>query len=821
MRRFLGALAVLVVLPLSGDTLTYDNAMLRPLTLARHGDRLTISDSHSHAILASAPAATTERVLVRGAEGEQDDVLTIDLAEAFTLRGGIDYDGGACGFDVLELRGGSAKTQHVTQLTPHDGIIDVDGLVIRYFNLEPITDTAPAATYVINGTAGADTVTVTDGPGGTTTVSSPTFESVTFANKTNVVFDGLGGNDTITFNNPTPATGLTSFIVRNVALVGQTGPINYPSLGVAATANVTLNMFNNDVNNVEISTTGASALFSDFDGFTVGGVDAALTGINALGAISLASFDSEGIVVQEPLTANADIALRTSRLAIGATTITTPSVVFIETLGPVANIDLGSTTDVATALEVSDAEIDRILAPTLSFQTFLGVITVSQPISFAGHLILRSPNWFTASGSGSLSAPTLTFEYTFGTPRTWTITPTTIQVTGGAPIPYSGVTTLNVHTSVPMALWTGPGPDTFVVTPSATTTINIDANEPSPPDPGDLIDFELAGVVAPVLTVTVGPTGYSGSLTSANRQPVNFQDIERFIDAPVDLQITKSDGAMTDVAGTTLTYTVQVTNPGPLPVGGVNVSDTFPPQLTGVTWTCSGTGGSTCSVAAGTNGIGDIANLQPGGTVTYVATGTIAPGFTGTLTNTATVTTPSGWTETNPANNTATDTTDVTAQADLIVTKTGPSGSTFAGGDLTYTITLRNAGPSTAQTVTLTDVIPTNTRFVSLTAAPGYTCTTPAVNGTGTVTCTVAALVPSTTADTFTLNVRVDRPLAAGTTITNTATATTTTPDAAGGNNSATAPAITVAEVNIPTLSEWMLLLLAAMLAVVAVKVRT
>jgi len=170
-------------------------------TLRRSGDQLLLIDDRTRAVIASAPVATTERIVVRGAR-DFDDTLTIDLTEPISLAGGIDYDGGAAGWDVLALRGGLARVQRVTQLTPHDGVIDIDGLVIRYSNLEPITDTAAAVSYTVVGTAGLDTVTASDGPGGTTTISSPTFESVTFANKTNVMFDGLGGGDSVHFNNP-------------------------------------------------------------------------------------------------------------------------------------------------------------------------------------------------------------------------------------------------------------------------------------------------------------------------------------------------------------------------------------------------------------------------------------------------------------------------------------------------------------------------------------------------------------------------------------------------------------------------------------------
>ena len=64
----------------------------------------------------------------------------------------------------------------------------------------------------------------------TTQVSAPSFESIRFANKTAVTINGNGGIDTLAFNNPTPATGLTTLNVVSVGAVTQTGAVNYSNL---------------------------------------------------------------------------------------------------------------------------------------------------------------------------------------------------------------------------------------------------------------------------------------------------------------------------------------------------------------------------------------------------------------------------------------------------------------------------------------------------------------------------------------------------------------------------------------------------------------
>ena len=122
-----------------------------------------------------------------------------------------------------------------------------------------------------------------------------------------------------------------------------------------------------------------------------------------------------------------------------------------------------------------------------------------------------------------------------------------------------------------------------------------------------------------------------------------------------DVSITKTDGATSEVPGTSVTYTIVASNAGPSNAPSVTVADTFPADCTGATWTCSGAGGATCA-ATGSGNISDTASLPVGGSATYTATCTISPAATGTLTNTATATVGGGVTDPTPGNNSATDT---------------------------------------------------------------------------------------------------------------------------------------------------------------------
>ncbi|MEY2495664.1 MAG: hypothetical protein QOJ45_2156 [Verrucomicrobiota bacterium] len=122
----------------------------------------------------------------------------------------------------------------------------------------------------------------------------------------------------------------------------------------------------------------------------------------------------------------------------------------------------------------------------------------------------------------------------------------------------------------------------------------------------------------------------------------------------------------------------------------------------------------------------------------------------------------------------------------MAVTKTANADQASAGSDITYTITVYNNGPDSADNATLTDTLPTGTTFVSLSSPAGWTCTTPSVGSGGPVTCSYSTL-PVTSGDVFTLVVNIPPNTAAGTTFTNQATVSTSTFDPTDENNSASA----------------------------------
>jgi len=168
------------------------------------------------------------------------------------------------------------------------------------------------------------------------------------------------------------------------------------------------------------------------------------------------------------------------------------------------------------------------------------------------------------------------------------------------------------------------------------------------------IDPAATGVLVNAASVHVG-SGRDGDRSDPNPGDNVATDIDT-LTPEADLRITKDDGTDMSVLGRQSIYVIVASNPGPSDAPGATVTDAFPAELAGATWTCIGTDGGVCN-AGGAGDIDETVDLPSGATVTFTATATVDPGTTGvTLENTTTVTCPGTVTEREPADNTATDT---------------------------------------------------------------------------------------------------------------------------------------------------------------------
>ncbi len=204
-----------------------------------------------------------------------------------------------------------------------------------------------------------------------------------------------------------------------------------------------------------------------------------------------------------------------------------------------------------------------------------------------------------------------------------------------------------------------------------------------------------------------------------------------------DLAVSKVDGQASAVPGTPVTYTVVVSNLGPLNAVGAQVTDTLPAILGNVVWTCQdqiGPPASICINPAGAGNISELVDIDVGAAVIFTITGDIDPGATGSLSNTASVVPPMGTVDPISGNDSATDTDTLTPEADLDVGVTDGSCYVLPGGSLTYTVTVDNLGPSHAPASSISDTVPVELTITSWTCAASGSAVCGSASGSGPLT---------------------------------------------------------------------------------------
>jgi uncharacterized repeat protein (TIGR01451 family) len=227
----------------------------------------------------------------------------------------------------------------------------------------------------------------------------------------------------------------------------------------------------------------------------------------------------------------------------------------------------------------------------------------------------------------------------------------------------------------------------------------------------------------------------------------------------VDLAVSVS-GPSSVTAGGSATYTITIANNSTTAAQNVVLSDTLP-------------AGSTFTSIGQTSGSDGFTMAQSGGTVTETAQANIAPNSSDTfslvvgvptgLANGASFNDTATVQSANPDSNAGDNTQTVTGSvintilaSDLSVKISGPSSSS-EGNTVTYTITVTNAGPSSATGVVLTDTLGAVTSYRSATTSQGtfsaaggvvtFTLGTIGVAGTATAKVTVQAIEDGSTSN--------------------------------------------------------------------------
>ncbi len=235
------------------------------------------------------------------------------------------------------------------------------------------------------------------------------------------------------------------------------------------------------------------------------------------------------------------------------------------------------------------------------------------------------------------------------------------------------------------------------------------------------------------------------------------------------VSVTKTSSVSGALApGGSVTYTVVVTNTGPVAVNGVAVSDLVPSGIAaGQTWTCTGSG-TTCK-AGGTDAVSDTVNLPVGASVTYIITATAASSLPPVVTNTATVTPPSDaqcYIDGKVANPCSVSVSNPPMGAVSVTKTSSVTGSLAPGGSVTYKVVVTNTGPVAVNNVSVNDPVPTGVASQTWTCAgSGATCV---ASGTGAVSDTVNLPAGASVTYTITATAAANLPPV----VTNTATVT-------------------------------------------------
>lgn len=216
---------------------------------------------------------------------------------------------------------------------------------------------------------------------------------------------------------------------------------------------------------------------------------------------------------------------------------------------------------------------------------------------------------------------------------------------------------------------------------------------------GATVKVLIRGTVAAVATGTITNTASVSALTFDPNPANNSATTVTNISPSADLAIVKTGSPNPVNVGSTLTYTLVVTNNGPSTATNVVVTDTTPNCFSSPEYSTNA--GLTWNPWTGSLNIG---SLISGLSSTILLRGTICINSTSSITNTATVSADTF--DPNPANNTSTITINITPVSDLALTKTASPEPVAVGSTLTYTLTITNNGPSTANGIVLTDNIP-------------------------------------------------------------------------------------------------------------------
>ncbi len=288
--------------------------------------------------------------------------------------------------------------------------------------------------------------------------------------------------------------------------------------------------------------------------------------------------------------------------------------------------------------------------------------------------------------------------------------------------------------------------------------------------PENILDGAVIKNVATIHSEGIGATPATPDPNGGNNTSNETQNIVR---TSADLSVTKT-GPVSIVAGDNITYTLTVTNNGVSDAQNVLVKDTLPPNVSFVSlgagsdprFACLPDNGNAgivnCTaatlIAAAVNAPPIIPPRIGSNVATIIIIGRVAANVAngGMLTNNASVS--ASTQDPVSANNAAVAVnTTVTTNANVTIVKTDNPDPVVAGTNLTYNITVTNAGPSNAVAANVVDTLPIGTMFVSVLGTGIFNAANACTNAALTVTCTpVGGIIPAGSSSNIRIVVKVN-----------------------------------------------------------------
>lgn len=378
-----------------------------------------------------------------------------------------------------------------------------------------------------------------------------------------------------------------------------------------------------------------------------------------------------------------------------------------------------SSTQLANTASVSATEFDPNLTNNLASTTI--------PLTRQADLSIQK------AASGGPIVPGAFVDYTLTVRNLGPSTAQQVTVSDIIPADSTGILSLVSATS------SSPGVSCATVQGSG-VSCSLASLAPNPAPAAPVTITVRARVAATANAATTPSFRNTATVSSQTPDPVtgnNSAEVTTSVADPVaDVRLQKVVGSPlggTVVAGNRITYLVSATNWGPSTAAGVEILDVVPEgvtatSVTGTRGQCQiledepSAGRQTISCTAATLAASGTGGVAAGASLIAVIIGVVdADTQLTSITNAADVTT-SGSTDNGPSsNNHAEATIQVATSADLAVEKSSSEAALpTAGQDFSYTITVRNLGPSTARDVQLTDLVPNELDYVDVELPSGF-----------------------------------------------------------------------------------------------------